>query len=73
MKSLYDKNEGYTREAGNLEDEIRQAVAPILRRYMDEGWRVREVMQIGQRAIEMLSLERLLEPPGTCSECGHTT
>lgn len=60
MKSLYDSNFRYTKEAGNLDASVSILISPIFKSYLISGYSPREICHIMNSAISMLELEGLL-------------
>lgn len=67
---MFDENERYSRAAIDLDNEIQNAVLPIILRYIKAGYRIREVAYVASSAIRDAELTELLgwrekskEPP----------
>jgi hypothetical protein len=62
-KSLYDENERYTEAALALDKEAGSLLRPLMERYQGEGYSIREIAGIVQKAVFDLECEAILEMP----------
>ena len=61
MKSLFDENAKYIREAESLDGEIQKAIEPIMRKYVEKGFSVRDVYTITQLTAVDIMTEIILD------------
>lgn len=59
-KSLYNEVHRYTPEAVVLDDDARNLIAPLFKRYAEMGYSPREISQIIQRAVFDIELLEVL-------------
>jgi len=52
-KPLFNKYEAYTKEGGKVSDEIREALDPIIKKWADKGYRVKDIESIALDNISM--------------------
>lgn len=64
MKSLYDKDNRYTKEAAELDRKTLAATQGIMRLYITLGYLPREIGQIMEAAVREEMLLQLLEFKG---------
>ena len=61
MTSLFDENAKYTEGATFLDASIREAIEPIMRKYVEDGYSVRDVYNIVQLAAVDIMTEIILD------------
>ena len=64
-QSLYDARERYTPEASALDGEASRLLRPLIERYQQQGYAVREIAALLQRVIFDLECEAVLQRPRT--------
>ena len=61
MKTLFDENAKYTKDAQNLDAEIQTAVEPIMRSYAKEGFSIRDIYNIAHLTVMDIMTEIILD------------
>jgi hypothetical protein len=56
-KSLFTEYEKYTNDANNLDDDVQEALQPILDKYLDKGYTVREIEYIMLWSVNEIGLK----------------
>ena len=59
---LFDANENYTKYALHIDREMQEALAPIFKKYLKEGAKIRELAYIACEAIQDVHLGLLHQP-----------
>lgn len=54
-KSLFNEYEAYTPTGGEVSDELRKAIDPIMKKWADEGYSVKHIESIAIDTITMSS------------------
>jgi len=57
-KSLFNKYESYTPKGGELYNELQEIIDPIIKRWADEGYLMKDIESI---AIDMITMSSAIE------------
>lgn len=78
MKSIYGKQESYTKEASELDREIDKALRPIFDKWIADDYPVREIAHVAYGAVISIECYRVVKAAidarkkeRSCSGCGE--
>jgi len=57
---LYDENDKYTNDSGNLDREVTEALKPIFEKYVEAGYSFRDISHVTLHAVFGLEMEVIL-------------
>lgn len=61
MKSLFDKDERYSSEGNKLSSELSLAMSSIMNKWIERGYKIREVESVAHGVVLDVALSNLLE------------
>ena len=61
MKKLFKEDETYSWEALEIGNEVREILSPVIEKYANKGYSIRDLEYVAKAEIELLCLSRILK------------